>query len=66
MSNYPLNSEIMSKNYEILFIELYEQRNNLKSERKTQTFINIFEKYIYLISRRIHFLWKRFKPNVFK
>ena len=53
-------------NYETLFIELYEQRNNLKSERKTQTFINIFEKYIYLISRRIHFLWKRFKPTVFK
>ncbi len=66
MTNYPLNSVIMSKNYETLFTELYAQRNNLKNQRKAQTFINIFEKYIYLISRRIHFLWKRFKPTVFK
>ena len=42
MTNYPLNSEIMSKNYETLFTELYAQRNNLKNQRKTQTFINIF------------------------
>lgn len=65
MTTYPLNSKLMSENYENLFVNLYKERNNLYSARKAQTFLNIFEKYIYLISRRINFLWKRYKPSVF-
>ena len=65
ISNYSLSSNTMCQEYEELFVDMYKQRNHLLSDRKAQTFINIFEKYIYLISRKLHFLWKRYKPSIF-
>ena len=53
MNSYPNNSDIMCKNYMDLFENLIEEKNDLMKNRKTPNLINLFEKLIYLNSRRL-------------
>ena len=66
MKSYPFNSEIMCSEYENLFLKLYSSKERLSKNRQSPTIINIFEKYIYLISRKLKFYWKTYKPAIFK
>jgi len=66
MKSYPFNSEIMCSEYENLFLKLYSSKERLSKNRQSPTIINIFEKYIYLISRKLKYFWKTYKPAVFK
>ena len=50
---YPHNSEIMCENYTKLFNELLDEKLSIVKNRKTPNLINIFEKLIYLNSRRL-------------
>ena len=53
IKSYPFNAETMSEEYSKLFISLANEKNKIIENRKQQNLINIFEKYIYLNSRRV-------------
>ena len=53
MKSYELDSEKMSADYLNLFNYLIENYDLLKTNRKSQNILNIFEKIIFLTSRRI-------------
>ena len=53
IKSYPFNSETMSEEYLKLFISLANEKNKIIENRKQQNLINIFEKYIYLNSRKV-------------
>ncbi len=53
MSSYPFNSDVMSEDYLNLFNTLLDDKERLINKRKSQNIINIFEKFIYLFSRKI-------------
>ena len=53
MKEYPFNSDLMCKDYEELFLKLFAKREEISLNKQSNKLVNIFEKYIYLISRFI-------------
>ena len=51
--SYPYNSDLMSQEYFELFDKLANEKNIFIKNRKQQNLISNFEKYFYLISRRL-------------
>ncbi len=53
MTEYPFNSNLMCEDYEKLFLKLFADREKISKTKQNNKLLNIFEKYIYLISRFI-------------
>jgi glycosyltransferase involved in cell wall biosynthesis len=51
--SYPYNSDLMSAEYLKLFNKLVDQKNRFIKIRKQQNLISNFEKYFYIISRKL-------------
>ena len=63
MRSYPHNSDQMCLEYENLFIELLNSREQIVKKRKMPYRINIFDQIIYLVSRKLNLEFKKFKAK---
>jgi glycosyltransferase involved in cell wall biosynthesis len=59
MIKYPFDSLLMCSEYEQLFLELYNSRNEIVEKRVKKISLNFFDRFIYMNSRKLTKLLKR-------